>query len=170
MACWLSSKHHSMVISVCKCVKVCTGLIRCHCCVAKLQQVMVCRLQHHKLVARTAALCCLSQFLCLFPSFWIYCIYFCIPLSFPQTWILRRLCCISQHVEVFFGLRTSCCSSQEREQHCDWLTEKATHPPPLQPCEDTNGSTSSSQSKNWARLVMTVKGWLNCAVIIIMFF
>lgn len=71
----------TVVLSVCECVRVfclrshrgpCTGLIRWHCGVAKLQRVMVCQLLHHKLVAWTAALFCLSHFL----SFLFVCLIF----------------------------------------------------------------------------------------------
>ena len=60
-----------MVLSVCKCVKVCcllghrgprARLIRWRWGVAKLQRAMVCRTRLHKVVAWTAALLCLSLF------------------------------------------------------------------------------------------------------------
>lgn len=63
----LKTDTQAVVLSVCKCVKVCccgpcTGIIRQHCGVAKLQLVMVCQLLHHKLVAWTAAVFCLALF------------------------------------------------------------------------------------------------------------
>lgn len=87
--CWstVEDRHRrAVVLSFCKCVKVCcllghcghcTGLIRRRRGVAKLQQAMVCQLPHHKVTAWTAALLCLSLFLSLFVWFFLnFCVLF----------------------------------------------------------------------------------------------